>query len=126
MKKRLISGPVYGLAILCIGFCGCYRKNEVPIANIKVYAHDTVNTANVTYNNYMYGLLKNNCGTCHASNGSAAAFWINEFTYISAKYHAKSIVETMLNNTMPPPPKFSFLERDKQLMKAWLENGCPE
>ena len=103
---------------------GCYKKAEV--VPVKNFLPDGVTIANVTYNNYVYTLLKNNCSTCHGKTGSAAAFWINTNTYENAVQYGMRIKETIVEGSMPPPPRNPFSQADKDLLTAWVNRGMPE
>ncbi|ULQ51068.1 hypothetical protein [Flavihumibacter fluvii] len=103
---------------------GCYKKADVVIP--KKNLPDGVNTSNVTYNNYVHTLLKNNCSTCHGKTGSAAAFWINTNTYENAVQYGMRIKETIVEGSMPPPPRSPFPQAEKDLLQAWIDRGMPE
>jgi len=114
------------LAILSVSFfMGCYKKGEYikPVAN---YVPEGVTDTNVTYTNYVYKLLKNNCSSCHASTGSAAAFWVNTNTYDNAVQYGVRIKETIVEGSMPPPPRTPFSQADKDLLTAWINRGSPK
>jgi uncharacterized membrane protein len=80
----------------------------------------------VTYSNYIHLVLKNNCSTCHGTTGSAAAFWINTNTYENAVQYGVRIKETIVEGSMPPPPRSPFSQADKNLFTAWIKRGMPE
>ena len=103
----------------------CYKQGEF-IAPNKTFAEDSITNENVTYTNFIHPLLKKNCSTCHGTEGSAKVWWLNDNTYNNAVKHHKIIIGTMVNGTMPPPPKFSFTSRDRQLMQAWIKRGLPQ
>jgi hypothetical protein len=103
---------------------GCYKKADVVL--VKNFLPDGVDSSNVTYNNYVFTLLKNNCSTCHGKEGSAAAFWINNNTYDNAQQYGVRIVETIVEGSMPPPPRSPFSKADKDLLQAWVKRGMPE
>jgi len=107
-------------------FCvSCYKKGNT-IKPAASSTSDSVNVSNVTYTNYVHALLKNNCSSCHAATGSAAAFWINTNTYDNASEYGVRIKETMVEGSMPPPPRIPFSQADKDLITAWIKRGLPE
>lgn len=114
----------FAIALLLSGL-GCYKKGDYvnPVATFKP---DSVTQSNVTYTNYVYNLLKNNCSTCHAKKGSAAAFWINTNTYDNALQYGVRIKETIVEGSMPPPPRSPFSQEDKDVITAWVNRGMPE
>ena len=122
LTKYILICFLQAMVLLLVG---CYNKRE-PIAPNKVFAVDSISSENVSYANYVRPLLTKNCSTCHSSKGSAPMWWLNDNTYHNAAQFANPIVKTILNETMPPAPKFPFSERDKQLLQAWLERGMPE
>jgi hypothetical protein len=101
-------------------------KEGPKIQDRKDFASDTITTDNVSYNNYIKPLLTKNCGTCHGDGGSAEVWWKNTHTYSNAVQNARAISTTIYNATMPPPPKFPFTERDRDLVMAWINRGTPE
>jgi uncharacterized membrane protein len=115
----------HGCAIvLTLSITGCYKKaGIVTTQNSKA---DSVNVSNVTYSNYIHLVLKNNCSTCHGTTGSAAAFWINTNTYENAVQYGVRIKETIVEGSMPPPPRSPFSQADKNLFTAWIKRGMPE
>jgi uncharacterized membrane protein len=117
------------LALFSIGFClslsMCNKVGESPNPSI-VFANDTISMLNVNYSNFVNGILKKNCSTCHAASGSAAAWWVNTNTYANCTENYQKITTTILNQTMPPSPKFPFSERDRALLDAWVKRGLPE
>jgi hypothetical protein len=102
----------------------CYSKGDQIKPN-KVFAGDSVTLSNVSYDNYIHDLLKKNCSTCHGEGGGADVWWLNDNTYENAVRNSNPITTTIINGTMPPPPKFPFLEKDRELLKAWVDNGLP-
>lgn len=85
-----------------------------------------VTDSTVTYSNYIHDLLKNNCSTCHGKDGSAPQYWFNTNTYDNAVEYGTRIMETIVENSMPPPPRKPFSDADKALIKAWIARGSPE
>jgi mono/diheme cytochrome c family protein len=103
---------------------GCYKK-----AGVNAPASprpDSVNVSNVTYANYIHAMLKNNCSTCHGKAGSAASFWYNPNLYENAAQFGIRIKETIVEGSMPPPPRSPFAQADKDLFEAWIKRGMPE
>ncbi len=101
-------------------------KEGTQIQDRKVFASDTITFENVSYTNYIKPLLTKNCATCHGDGGSAEVWWKNTHTYSNAVENARAISTTINNATMPPPPKFPFTERDRDLVMAWIKRGTPE
>src|SRR6478735_3662315 len=118
MVKRYFLFTVLLLSNLF--FLSCYKKGNV-IPNNKTFANDSITVENVSYLNYIHPLLQKNCSTCHGKGGSAEPWWYNTNTYQNAMEYGNPIYRTINNNTMPPPPKFPFTDRDKELIKAWIE-----
>lgn len=122
ISKQHIVVPILLLGFL---FTSCNKMG--PISNpSKIFAPDSINASNVTYTNFISIILKQNCSTCHAAEGSAAAWWVNTNDYTNCVDNYNKIALTLLNKTMPPPPKFPFSERDRNLISAWIERGLPK
>ncbi|MES2240562.1 MAG: cytochrome c [Bacteroidota bacterium] len=113
------------LCLLFVILVSCSKEGD-PIANRKVFASDNITTENVSYDNYVKPLLTKNCATCHGDGGSAETWWRNTSTYANALQYSRSITTTINNGTMPPPPKFPFADRDRELILAWINRGVPE
>jgi len=118
------NSKLFAIALL-LSCVGCYKKGD-PIKAAPSSKPDSVNVSNVTYTNYVHTLLKNNCSSCHAATGSAAAFWINSNTYDNALEYGVRIKETIVEGSMPPPPRSPFSQADKDLLTAWVNRGLPE
>ncbi len=127
-KKRMHMVDFMAVWIAGIGLLlgsGCYKKRGY-IAPNKPLANDSITEQNVSYANFIHPLLQKNCSTCHGSGGSAEMWWLNDNTYHNAVTFGAIVTKTMLNETMPPTPKFPFPERDKLLIQAWMDRGMPE
>jgi hypothetical protein len=104
---------------------GCSKKGD-PVKGQANFVPDGVTVTNVTYTNYISHVLKNNCSTCHGKDGSAPQYWFNTNSYENAVKYGTRIMETIVENSMPPPPRKPFSEVDKELFKAWVNRGSPE
>lgn len=120
--KLLNTSYLMLLLIVLINNVSCYHKNVAPTPK-KVLFSNSVTTENVTYSNYVHKILLSNCSTCHGERGSAKVYWLNENTYDNAKKYGKPISVTIHNSTMPPPPKFPFSNKERELIVAWVKNG---
>jgi uncharacterized membrane protein len=103
----------------------CSKKADV-VKTQDNFVPDGVTLENVTYTNYIHSVLKNNCSTCHGAAGSAPQYWFNTNTYENAAEHAVRIMETIVENSMPPAPRKPFSEIDKEMFKAWVNRGSPK
>lgn len=115
----------YSYYLLFAVLLSCSKEGEF-ITNRKVFASDNITKENVSYENYIKPLLTKNCATCHGDGGSAEVWWKNTHTYVNAAQYARAITTTINNATMPPPPKFPFADRDRELVLAWINRGTPE
>ena len=104
---------------------GCSKKAEM-ISGPPNFVPAGVTDSNVTYKNYISIVLKNNCSTCHGKEGSAPQYWYNTNTHDNAVEYGTRIMETIAENSMPPPPRKPFPPEDKALFKAWIKRGSPE
>jgi len=113
--------------IICsiILITGCSKKADA-VRSQENFVPDGVTLSNVTYTNYVRSVLKNNCSTCHGKDGSAPQYWYNTNTYENAAQHGLRIMETIVENSMPPVPRKPFSEIDKEMFKAWINRGSPE
>ncbi len=102
----------------------CSKQGDF-ISDVKDSASIDVTPENVSYKNFVEPLLTKNCSTCHGLGGSAEVWWLNNKTYENAAKYSDIISTTIINKTMPPPPKFPFTNRDRNLMKLWIERGMP-
>lgn len=117
-----------GMAVavtVLMSIVSCSKRGDLTPAAVS-FVKDGVTDTSVTYNNYIHDVLKNNCSTCHGTDGSAAHYWLNTNTYDNAVEYGNRIVETIVENSMPPAPRKPFSDTDKNLLKAWLKNGSPE
>ncbi|MFV5690326.1 c-type cytochrome [Flavobacterium sp. ZT3R25] len=115
--------PVHFLFLLFLFSCskeGDYINDRI------VFASPEITSENVTYQNYVKPLLTKNCATCHGVDGSAETWWLNSHNYENTVRYANPIATTIINGTMPPPPKFPFSQRDRDLIAAWIAKGMPE
>lgn len=104
---------------------GCSKKGDA-VVSAPNFVPAGVNDSNVTYNNYIHNVVKNNCSTCHGKDGSAAQFWFNNNTYDNALQHDVRIMETIVEGSMPPAPRKPLSAADKNLFRAWINRGSPE
>jgi uncharacterized membrane protein len=115
----------------CIVICSlallvsCSKKGDA-VANVPNFVPNGINDGNVTYNNYIHLVLKNNCSTCHGKEGSAPQYWFNNNTYANAAQYGTRIMETIVEGSMPPAPRKPFSDADKNLFKAWINRGSPQ
>ncbi len=124
MPKKIIKTKKYWFVLALLLCLGCSKKGDRIISSATLVPAG-VTIKNVTYDNYVYKLLKDNCSTCHAKEGSAGLFWLNENTYTNAAQFAVRIKETIVENSMPPPPRKPFSDADKALLQAWVDRGSP-
>jgi uncharacterized membrane protein len=110
---------------LLLALGGCSKKGDVTVSPAN-FVPDGVTDTSVTYTNYVHNVIKNNCSTCHGKGGSAFQFWYNTNTYENAVVYGTRIMETIVENSMPPAPRKPFSDADKQLLKAWIKRGSPE
>jgi uncharacterized membrane protein len=106
-------------------FFSCYKKADLTAPRSGTVPAG-VTEKNVTYNNYVYTLLKNNCSTCHGVGGSAQVYWFNLNTHSDAVQWGKRITKTIVENSMPPLPRTPFSKEEKFLLEAWVKRGLPQ
>lgn len=104
---------------------GCYKKAE-PVTSPATFIPAGVTVSNVTHTNYVAAVLQNNCSTCHGKGGGADAWWLNLNTYQNATQYGASIVETIVNGSMPPIPRKPFSQADRNMLQAWINRGMPQ
>src|SRR6476620_4201162 len=121
MVKRYFAAGM----LVAITLVSCSKKGEL-VASPATFIPAGVNTENVTYSNYIHEVLKNNCSTCHGAAGSAPQYWYNTNTYDNAVQYGRRIMETIVEGSMPPPPRKPFSQADKDMFKAWINRGSPE
>jgi mono/diheme cytochrome c family protein len=120
MRNRCLLPLLFSMA-----YTGCYKKGE-PVTGSATFIQAGVTAANVTHTNYVAGVLKNNCSTCHGKNGSADVYWLNTNTYQNASEFGVRIVETIVNGSMPPVPRKPFSAADRKMLQAWINRGMPQ
>lgn len=113
------------ISFLFIVLCSCSKEAEY-ISDREVFADASVTEQNVNYQNFVGPLLAKKCYTCHGVGGSAEPWWLNTNTYGNALSNSNQISVTIINGTMPPPPRFPFSQHDRDLMAAWISRGMPE
>jgi mono/diheme cytochrome c family protein len=111
--------------IIVLTTVSCSKEGGV-INDRQVFADASITAQNVSYQNFVKPLLTKNCATCHGDDGSAETWWLNTNSYENALRFSNSISNTIINGTMPPPPKFPFTQADRDLMAAWISKGMPE
>lgn len=123
--SRMRSGCLL-LLFSSIIYTGCYKHKADPVTSTATFIPAGVTTANVTYTNYVAGVLKNNCSTCHGKGGSADSWWLNTNSYLNASEYGERIVETVVSGSMPPVPRKPWSQADRDMMQAWLDKGMPQ
>lgn len=116
----------YSAHVVFLLFLSSCSKEGDYINDTKVFASSEITTKNVSYQNYIKPLLTKNCATCHGVYGSAETWWLNSHSYENTLGFANPITTTIINGTMPPPPRFPFSQRDRDLVAAWIAKGMPE
>jgi uncharacterized membrane protein len=117
-------GYPFALAVFLL-LAGCSKRGDLTVTTAN-FVPDGVTDSSVSYTNYVHNVIKNNCSTCHGKDGSAAQFWYNTNTYENAVEYGTRIMETIVENSMPPAPRKPFSDADKQLLKSWIKKGSPE
>jgi uncharacterized membrane protein len=125
IRVFIIHCRYYFVACGIFLLCGCSKKGDIVNSQAN-FVPDGVTLDNVTYTNYIHSVLKNNCSTCHGKDGSAPQYWFNTNTYENAAQYGIRIMETIVENSMPPAPRKPFSDADKDLFKAWINRGSPE
>lgn len=87
----------------------------------------------VTFNGHIASIVHRNCTSCHRP-GEAGPFSL--ITYQEVRRKAKTIVKVTQSGLMPPWPADTAYSRfigekvltaaEKELIAAWVEQGCPE
>ena len=121
---RIRSGYIL-LLLFGIFPVGCYKKADA-VTSPANFIPAGVTERNVTHTNYVAAVLKNNCSTCHGKDGGADAWWLNTNTYANASTYGTSIVETIVNGSMPPVPRKPFSQADRKMLQAWIDRGMPQ
>jgi mono/diheme cytochrome c family protein len=111
--------------LLLIFLAGCIKKGDA-VTSPSTFIPAGITETNVTHTNYVAAVLKNNCSTCHGSQGGADNYWLNTNTYSNATEYGTRIVETIVNGSMPPVPRKPFSQADRNMLKAWIERGMPQ
>ena len=124
MRKNILVLFLFVSLVSVITF-SCSKEGDY-VSDRQVFADPSVTEQNVSYRNFVEPLLAKKCYTCHGVGGSAEAWWLNTNTYQNAVSHGNQISHTIINGTMPPPPRFPFSQLDRDLMAAWISNGMPE
>jgi len=83
-----------------------------------------VTAENVTYANFISGLVQTKCASCHAQGGGGSTFWTFS-GYSSVKNNAPAIDNAVLV-TGSMPLGGSLTVNEKALLKAWFDRGMPE
>jgi hypothetical protein len=125
MAQPISIAHIASLLVCVCFFISCSKKADQVISPAN-FVPQGVTTDNVTYTNYVSIILKNNCSTCHGLDGSAVHYWYNNNTYDNAVLNGRRIMETIVENSMPPVPRKPFSPADKALLIAWINRGSPE
>jgi mono/diheme cytochrome c family protein len=113
------------IPILILIAISCSKEGDY-INDRQEFADPSVTKENVNYQNFVQPLLSRNCSTCHGVGGSAEPWWLNTNNYNNAVNNAHQITTTIINGTMPPPPRFPFSQRDRDLLDVWVSKGMPQ
>jgi hypothetical protein len=120
---RKISVFLPGLMIVACTFIGCKNDNAALL-----YPPDVCDTSNVTYNNTILPILRDNCYRCHAGSQTVAPFHLD--TYADASLVALSgHMEGAITHSagVSPMPKNTDKLSDCNIAKIikWIDDGAP-
>ncbi|MES2826646.1 MAG: hypothetical protein V4687_00750 [Bacteroidota bacterium] len=111
------------LAVIYFCLASCSKRQALEMKPDEVVVPENPGTT-ITYTNFVQGLFQSKCSVCHATGGSASAFWtFNGFGSVSAK--SASIKQLVLvSKTMPKGGSLSATELSS--LQTWFDNGLPQ
>ncbi|UIR55631.1 hypothetical protein LZQ00_15340 [Sphingobacterium sp. SRCM116780] len=121
-RYRYVS--IICLSIGLVTFMGCTKKQAEEPTPKPPTGTETVTTANVSYTNFIKGLLEVKCSSCHASGQSASGNWTFN-GYNSVKDNA-SRINNMVVVTKAMPKSGSLTAKEIELVSAWIQRSTPE
>ncbi len=120
LKTTLWKASVLGLLL---GFIAC-GKDDGPTPDPPGNGGgDDVTTENVTYTNFVGGLLQTKCSGCHAGSGEGTPYWVFS-GFNSVKEHIDRINDVVIVRRIMPK-NGSLSTRERELLKAWIDKGAP-
>lgn len=108
---------------LVLGFIAC-GKDEGPTPDPPGNGGgDGVTVENVTYTNFVGGLIQAKCSSCHGGSGEGTPYWVFS-GHNSVKDNLGRINDAvMVRRIMPKNGTLST--RERELLKAWIDKGAP-
>lgn len=112
--------------VLMLGFIAC-GKDDGPTPDPDPPGNgggDDVTAGNVTYANFVGGLLQTKCGSCHAGSGEGTPHWVFS-GFSSVKDNIDRINDAVIVRRVMPK-NGSLSTRERELLKAWIDKGAPQ
>ncbi len=115
------------LFVAVLAFSGCGKGDDDPEPDPGGNGGgggDNVTVDNVTYTNFVGGLLQSNCSSCHTGNGEGTSHWTFA-GYNSVASNLDRINDVVIVRRIMPQGG-SLSARQLELLKAWIDKGAPQ
>lgn len=113
---------VFLLAAALLCSCSKDQAEETPTPDPEPGNNVTAN--NVTYTNFVGGLIQAKCSACHAAGGAGSSQWAFS-GYASVTTNGSRINNAVLVTGIMPMTG-SLTTNEKALLKAWFDRSMPE
>ena len=120
---RKISVLLFRLIIVACTFTSCKNDNAALL-----YPPDVCDSVNVTYNNTILPILRDNCYRCHAGSQTVAPFHLDSYADASAVALSGKMEGAITHNQgFQPMPKDADKLSDCNIAKIikWIHDGAP-
>ncbi|SFB81472.1 hypothetical protein SAMN05421747_101282 [Parapedobacter composti] len=123
--KQSVFQLLWCLAVVVISACG--KGNETPEPPGPPPGNggeEEVTVDNVSYSNFVGGLLQSRCSGCHTGSGAGTSRWVFS-GYTSVRDNLTRINDVVVVRRVMPQ-NGSLSTRELDLLKAWINKGAPE
>lgn len=124
MKKKQIWLPILLCTIgLTVSTCGKDSPAPDPPGS-GGNGGDQITVSNVTYTNFVGGLLQSRCSQCHTGSGEGVVLWT--FSGYSSVVSNIDRINNAVVVTRIMPQDAPLSAQQLQLLKAWIDKGAPQ
>jgi len=82
-----------------------------------------VDAASVTYDTHIVKLMEKYCYNCHRGAKPAADVQLDSYELVKKFTDQGHLIERLNDENNPMPPDGVISERDREIVKAWADNG---
>lgn len=119
MKRPAIVGWL--LLLLIAAVLSCKKDKPAPAPGSGCPDADT---ANITYNGYVAGVMRQHCTGCHGGNSPSGSVSLETYQQVRANAERGDWYRVMINGSMPPGGRLDDCTLAR--LKRWIDLGYPE